>query len=150
MIQELEDVILTCDFPEQGLIAEQESEELGDEVIARLNPKTGEIENLEVLFFSGNPRSNPSASAGLAASVSGRSREPRHRNRNGRRLCDRDQELQQAQRAKAELAREFLNECLGPEGSPEFRDSGNSRGMTYAAHRSIAPTSRISSFSVLT
>ena len=32
--------------------AEQESEELGDGVIARLNPKTGEIENLEVLFFS--------------------------------------------------------------------------------------------------
>ena len=32
--------------------AEQESEELGDEVIARLNPKTGEIENLEILFFS--------------------------------------------------------------------------------------------------
>ena len=31
---------------------EQESEELGDEVIARLNPKTGEIEDLEVLFFS--------------------------------------------------------------------------------------------------
>ena len=31
---------------------EQDSEELGDEVIARLNPKTGEIENLEVLFFS--------------------------------------------------------------------------------------------------
>ena len=31
--------------------AEQDSEELGDEVIARLNPKTGEIENLEVLFF---------------------------------------------------------------------------------------------------
>lgn len=32
--------------------AEQEPEELGDEVIARLNPDTGEIENLEVLFFS--------------------------------------------------------------------------------------------------
>jgi uncharacterized protein YuzE len=32
--------------------AEQESEELGDEVVARLNPKNGEIENLEVLFFS--------------------------------------------------------------------------------------------------
>jgi len=32
--------------------AEQESEELGDEVIARLNPDTGVIENLEVLFFS--------------------------------------------------------------------------------------------------
>lgn len=31
---------------------EQESEELGDEVIVRLNPKTGEIENWEVLFFS--------------------------------------------------------------------------------------------------
>jgi uncharacterized protein YuzE len=32
--------------------AEQESEELGDDVIARLNPTTGEIESLEVLFFS--------------------------------------------------------------------------------------------------
>lgn len=32
--------------------AEQESEELGDEVIARLNPRTREIENVEVLFFS--------------------------------------------------------------------------------------------------
>jgi len=32
--------------------AEQETEELGDEVIARLNPITEEIENLEVLFFS--------------------------------------------------------------------------------------------------
>ena len=31
---------------------EQESEELGDEVVARLNPETEEIENLEVLFFS--------------------------------------------------------------------------------------------------
>ena len=31
---------------------EQETEELGDDVIARLNPQTGEIENLEVLFFS--------------------------------------------------------------------------------------------------
>jgi len=31
---------------------EQESEELGDEVVARLNPQTGEIENMEVLFFS--------------------------------------------------------------------------------------------------
>jgi uncharacterized protein YuzE len=32
--------------------ADQESEELGDDVIARMNPQTGEIENLEVLFFS--------------------------------------------------------------------------------------------------
>lgn len=31
---------------------EQESEELRDEVIARLNPETGEVENIEVLFFS--------------------------------------------------------------------------------------------------
>lgn len=32
--------------------AEQETEELGDDVLARMNPKTGEIETLEVLFFS--------------------------------------------------------------------------------------------------
>ena len=31
---------------------EQETEELGDDVIARLNPITDEIETLEVLFFS--------------------------------------------------------------------------------------------------
>jgi uncharacterized protein YuzE len=31
---------------------EQESEEIGDDIVARLNPKTGEIENIEVLFFS--------------------------------------------------------------------------------------------------
>ena len=32
--------------------SEQESEELDDEIIARFNPETGEIENIEVLFFS--------------------------------------------------------------------------------------------------
>ena len=32
--------------------AEQETEELGDDIIARFNPTTGEIENLEVFFFS--------------------------------------------------------------------------------------------------
>jgi hypothetical protein len=32
--------------------AGQESRELKDEVVARLNPDTGEVENLEVLFFS--------------------------------------------------------------------------------------------------
>jgi len=32
--------------------AAQESEEMGDDVIARLNPESGAIENLEVLFFS--------------------------------------------------------------------------------------------------
>jgi len=31
---------------------EQVSEELGDDIIARLNPLTSEVENLEVLFFS--------------------------------------------------------------------------------------------------
>ena len=31
---------------------EQESEELDDEVIARINPLTADVENLEVLFFS--------------------------------------------------------------------------------------------------
>lgn len=31
---------------------EQESEELEDEIVARFNPTTGLIENLEVLFFS--------------------------------------------------------------------------------------------------
>ncbi len=35
-----------------GPYSEQESEELGDEVVARLNPDTGAVENLEVLFFS--------------------------------------------------------------------------------------------------
>ncbi len=32
--------------------AEQDSEELEDEVVARLNPDTGEVEGIEVLFFS--------------------------------------------------------------------------------------------------
>ena len=32
--------------------AEQESEEIGDEIIARLNPDSNEVENLEILFFS--------------------------------------------------------------------------------------------------
>lgn len=30
----------------------QESEEVGDDIIARINPSTGEVENVEVLFFS--------------------------------------------------------------------------------------------------
>ena len=36
----------------QAPYAEQETEELGDDIIARLSPTTNEIENLEVLFFS--------------------------------------------------------------------------------------------------
>jgi uncharacterized protein YuzE len=31
---------------------EQESEELGDDIIVRINPKSAEVENVEVLFFS--------------------------------------------------------------------------------------------------
>jgi hypothetical protein len=31
--------------------AEQESEHIADDVVARLNPSTGAIENLEVLFY---------------------------------------------------------------------------------------------------
>jgi len=31
---------------------EQETEELDDEIIVRLNPETDEIENIEILFFS--------------------------------------------------------------------------------------------------
>ena len=32
--------------------AEQESEETGDEIVARLNPESGADENVEILFFS--------------------------------------------------------------------------------------------------
>ena len=32
--------------------AEQESEELSDDVIARLKPTSNEVKNLEILFFS--------------------------------------------------------------------------------------------------
>lgn len=39
--------------------AEQESEEIGDEVIARLNPRSGEVENLEILFFTKRLTNNP-------------------------------------------------------------------------------------------
>ena len=39
--------------------AEQESEEIGDDVIARLNPRSGEVENLEILFFTKRLTSNP-------------------------------------------------------------------------------------------
>ena len=30
---------------------EQETEELGDDIVARLNPETGDVESLEILFF---------------------------------------------------------------------------------------------------
>lgn len=31
---------------------EQDSDEIGDGIVARFHPETGEIENLEILFFS--------------------------------------------------------------------------------------------------
>jgi uncharacterized protein YuzE len=31
---------------------EQESEEMGDDIVVRVNPKSGEVENVEILFFS--------------------------------------------------------------------------------------------------
>ncbi len=43
------DVLYIDKAPPYG---DQVSEELGDDVVARKNPHTGEIENLEVLFFS--------------------------------------------------------------------------------------------------
>lgn len=52
---------LTFDYDREGDILyiskgppypEQESEEIGDEVVARLNPDTREVEVLEILFFS--------------------------------------------------------------------------------------------------
>jgi uncharacterized protein YuzE len=55
------DAKLTFEYDREGDILyistrppypEQESDEIGDEVIARFNPNTGQIENLEVLFFS--------------------------------------------------------------------------------------------------
>jgi uncharacterized protein YuzE len=55
------DTKLTFEYDREGDILyintrppypEQESDEIGDEVIARFNPNTGQIENLEVLFFS--------------------------------------------------------------------------------------------------
>jgi len=32
--------------------AEQESEELGDDIIVRINSESGKLENVEILFFS--------------------------------------------------------------------------------------------------
>lgn len=55
------DTKLTFEYDREGDIlyiskrppyAEQESEELDYGVVARLNPESGEVENLEILFFS--------------------------------------------------------------------------------------------------
>ncbi len=45
--------ILSIDFDGVRPYAEQESDHLnGDEVVARFNPVTGEVENLDILFFN--------------------------------------------------------------------------------------------------
>ena len=45
--------ILSIDFDGVRPYAEQESDHLnGDEIVARFNPVTGEVENLEILFFN--------------------------------------------------------------------------------------------------
>ena len=45
--------ILSIDFNGVRPYAEQESDHLnGEEVVARFNPITGEVENLEILFFN--------------------------------------------------------------------------------------------------
>lgn len=38
---------------------EQESEEVGDEIAVRLNPSSGEIENVEIPFFSKRHEASP-------------------------------------------------------------------------------------------
>ena len=61
MATKVKDARLTFQYDREGDVLyiekkppypEQESEELGDDVVARLNPKTGEVESLEILFFS--------------------------------------------------------------------------------------------------
>ncbi len=49
--------------------ADQESEELGDDVIARLNPTTGQVENLEVLFFTARLSRNTLFEVPLSAAL---------------------------------------------------------------------------------
>ena len=50
----------------------QESEELGDEVIARLNPQTGEVENLEVPGGEISPQRHREHRADTAGPAPGR------------------------------------------------------------------------------
>ncbi|WP_088891248.1 DUF2283 domain-containing protein [Leptolyngbya ohadii] len=49
--------------------ADQETEELGDEIIARLNPDSGAIENLEILFFSSRLNSSMSLELPIQAAL---------------------------------------------------------------------------------
>ena len=48
---------------------EQDSEELEDEVIVRMHPETGEIENLEILFYTARLRSGEELELPVEASL---------------------------------------------------------------------------------
>ncbi|GAB4297574.1 MAG: hypothetical protein Fur0025_35650 [Oscillatoriaceae cyanobacterium] len=50
--------------------AEQESEEIGDEIIARFHPESGAIENLEILFFSRRLNANQEFQLPISAALS--------------------------------------------------------------------------------
>jgi hypothetical protein len=49
---------------------EQESEEIGDEIVARFNPESGNVENLEILFFSKRLESQTQFELTLTAQLS--------------------------------------------------------------------------------
>ena len=49
--------------------AGQESDEIGDEIVARMNPKTGEIENLEILFFTARLKESPTLELPITADM---------------------------------------------------------------------------------
>ena len=49
--------------------AEQESEYLGDELVTRLNPDTGRVENVEILFFSSRAREEDSIELPISAEL---------------------------------------------------------------------------------
>ena len=60
---------------------EQETEELGGDIVARLNPRTGRVESLEVLFFSERLQSNELFELPVTADLqrSGEAEKPRER-----------------------------------------------------------------------
>ena len=49
--------------------AEQESEAIGDEIVARLNPTTGAVENFEILFFTKRLSSDPVLELPVSAEI---------------------------------------------------------------------------------
>ena len=49
--------------------AGQDSDEIGEEMIARFNPDTGEVENIEILFFTARLRKDPNLELPLSADL---------------------------------------------------------------------------------